>query len=316
MAVAAAARSTGGRSRMDRIQRARLLAAVAEIASEHGVANVAVAHVVARAGVSRRTFYELFSDGDACLLAATDEALARLRNHVLDCYEPRAHWTERIRTGLAATLAFLDAEPDASRLLIASSLGAIPGAQARREQVLGAIVAVVDEGRELTKAGPRLPPLTAEGIVGGALSVVHTRLAQPDPEPTIELLGPLMGMIVLPYLGAAAAQRELARSAPAPAPVPRHESNPLRDLGMRLTYRTVCVLAAIAAHPGASNRTIALEAEVLDQGQMSRLLSRLQGLELIANMGDGAPRGAPNAWSLTERGWQVQATLARQGAGV
>jgi hypothetical protein len=180
-----------------------------------------------------------------------------------------------------------------------------------RERIVGELVALVDEGRELTRAGPQLPALTAEGVVGGVLSVLHVRLARSDRGPALELFGPLMGMIALPYLGASAARRESSRPVPS-VPAPSHARNPLGELGMRLTYRTVCVLAAVAANPGASNRTIAQVAEVPDQGQMSKLLSRLHSAGLIANAGGGTSRGEPNAWALTERGWRVQEALAAQ----
>jgi len=65
------------------------------------------------------------------------------------------------------------------------------------------------------------------------------------------------------------------------------------------------VLAAIAQHPGASNREIAEVAGVTDQGQISKLLSRLAGLDLIENHGYGQEKGAANAWRLTARGTQV-----------
>ena len=81
---------------------------------------------------------------------------------------------------------------------------------------------------------------------------------------------------------------------------------------MRLTYRTVRVLMAIAAHPGSSNRVIANAAEVTDQGQMSKLLARLHDIGLISNTGGGAARGEPNAWTLTEKGWRVQGAIAEQ----
>ncbi|HEX5309499.1 MAG TPA: TetR/AcrR family transcriptional regulator [Solirubrobacteraceae bacterium] len=302
------------RARMEDIQRARLLAAVAEVAVEQGAGNVTVAQIVTRAGVSRRTFYDLFNDCNDCLLAAIAEANERLTRHVLDHYDPQSPWARRLRSGLAAVLSFLDAEPGASLLLLAGSLGALAGAQEQRELILARIAAVVDEGRALTKAGPGLPPLTAEGVVGGALSVLHTRLSRPRHEPAVELLGPLMSMIVLPYLGAAAARRELKGSPPRAEPVRRHASNPLGGLGMRLTYRTVRVLAAVAANPGASNVVVARAAEVLDQGQMSKLLARLHNLGLIENAGGGAVRGAANAWALTVRGREVQAALASRSA--
>lgn len=75
---------------------------------------------------------------------------------------------------------------------------------------------------------------------------------------------------------------------------------------MRLTYRTVQVLIVIAAKPGASNREIADRSGISDQGQISKLLTRLQRLELVENRGEGQPKGAPNAWHLTERGARVE----------
>ncbi len=140
-----------------------------------------------------------------------------------------------------------------------------------------------------------------------------TVVEQSTREPLLALTGPLMGMIVLPYLGPAAARRELARPVPeSPVGVHSAEGNPLGRLGMRLTYRTVRVLTAIAAHPGSSNRIVADAAEVADQGQMSKLLARLHDIGLIENRGGGASRGEPNAWTLTDKGQQVQGAIAKQ----
>ena len=50
-------------------------------------------------------------------------------------------------------------------------------------------------------------------------------------------------------------------------------------------------------------------AGIHDQGQVSKLLARLQRLGLIANAGDGHVRGEPNAWSLTPLGEQVAQRL-------
>jgi DNA-binding MarR family transcriptional regulator len=74
---------------------------------------------------------------------------------------------------------------------------------------------------------------------------------------------------------------------------------------MRLTYRTLMVLSAIGMEPGASNRRVGEAAGVHDQGQISKLLGRLEKLGLIHNIGNGQPRGEPNAWTLTPRGQEV-----------
>jgi AcrR family transcriptional regulator/DNA-binding MarR family transcriptional regulator len=318
-----------GPERVVEIQRARLLAAMVEVSAERGAANVSVANVVERAGVSRRTFYELFNDREDCFLAAFDDAMARVSRHVLDAYDPGAKWVGRVRTALIAALQFLDVERGAGQLLVVGSLGAGHRALERRRRGIAQIISLIDQGRTESKAGQELPPLTAEGIVGGVLSVLHARLLdsssptmpgvrQTDGEgdSLLRLAGPLMSMIVLPYLGPAAARRELARPAP---PVPSHTAasgpDPLRELRMRLTYRTVRVLLAVAATPGGSNRQVADESGIGDQGQISKLLARLHGLGLIENTGSPTTRGAPNAWILTDRGWEVQAALARNSGG-
>lgn len=164
--------------------------------------------------------------------------------------------------------------------------------------------------------GDELPPLTAEGIVGGVLSVLHSRLLDDKPGRFAALTGPLMSMIVLPYLGPVAARKELARPVPhSPRVRLAVGPDPLRDLGMRLTYRTVRVLMAVAAQPGGSNRQVADGSGISDQGQISKLLARLRGLGLIENTGAGSVRGAPNSWVLTDRGWEVQGALSRNTGG-
>jgi AcrR family transcriptional regulator len=314
-----------GRERVVEIQRARILAAMTEVACERGSANVTVAHVVERAGVSRRTFYELFDDREECFLAAFEEAIARVSRLVLDAYDPDAKWDARIRASLVALLLFLDTEPGAGQLLVVGSLGAGARALELRKRVLAQLIAIVDEGRSQRKTREELPPLTAEGVVGGVLAVLHARLQEGsvvNAPPTgdggdgslLDLAGPLMSMIVHPYLGASAAQRELKR--PVPAHNGRHTpapADPLRDVHMRLTYRTVRVLMAVAelGARGAylSNREVGIASGVPDQGQISKLLTRLSKLGLVENSPAGLARGAPNAWMLTSKGAEVERAI-------
>jgi AcrR family transcriptional regulator len=92
-----------------------MLAAMVEEVSGRGTANVTVAHVVARSGVSRRTFYEQFADREECFLGAFDEVLARLEAVVVPAYEEgctqRASWRAGVRAGLVALLGFLECDP-------------------------------------------------------------------------------------------------------------------------------------------------------------------------------------------------------------
>jgi len=86
---------------------------------------------------------------------------------VLDVYDPGAGWAERIGSSLTGSLSFGDVKRGAGRLVIVGSLGAGAVAFERRERVLAQIIALVNEVGTETKSGSELPPLTAEGIVGG-----------------------------------------------------------------------------------------------------------------------------------------------------
>jgi AcrR family transcriptional regulator len=310
--VSSAARTANGRGDVVQLQRARIVSAMVDVVAERGVARSTVAHVVARSGVSRRTFYELFDDREDCFVAAFDQAVERAAARVLPAFNEGGGWLERIRSGLRASLEFLDDEPALGRLGIIDALGAGPVVLEHRTRVVNALIGAVDRGRREPRAAGRLTRLTAEGIVGAVLAVLHARMAEHESQPMISLLGPLMGLIVLPYQGRAVAEREAARPAPRRRPAVPPASDPLRDLEMRLTYRTVRVLVAIASAAGASNRKVSDAAGVADQGQISKLLARLEHLGLIENVGEGHAKGEPNAWRLTPRGIDVERTISRE----
>lgn len=303
------------------MQRRRLITATLELAYERGVQTVTIALISDRAGVSRKTFYESFNSREACLLAAFEESVSRITQVAKRASDAREGWCERVRAGLTESLRFLEEEPVAGHMLVVDALGAGELTLRARRGVLAAVIAIVDEGREQRRAGADVPPLTAEGVVGAVFSVIHARMLERSrvgdgnsgSPPLSELAGPLMAMIVQPYMGSAAAKRELRRPAAAPKrSSPRLPADPFKDLPIRLTYRTAQVLASIATDPGASSKQIAAASGVTDEGQMSRLLARLERAGLIQNDGVEPLKGGAKAWSLTSRGEGVQAVIAQQ----
>jgi AcrR family transcriptional regulator len=293
-----------------------MLTAAAEVVADRGYGGMSVARVTSRAGVSRRTFYDLFADREDCFLAVFEEAARRARLVVTEAVAGLVGWREQTRTGLAALLVFLEDERALGSLLIVDALGAGPGVLTRRARELREISEIIDRGgRASTKHAREASALTAEGIVGAVLAVIHARILEERERPLLELVNPLMGMIVLPYLGQAAAAKELSRPA---SKVPRPRRGPVKDpldgLDMRLTYRTLKVLTTIAdlsgrGTGGPSNREVADSAEVHDQGQISKLLARLEHLGLIRNTGQGHAKGEANAWQLTPVGEQVEQAI-------
>jgi AcrR family transcriptional regulator len=305
------------RGQVEEIQRSRLLAAAAATIDEVGYEQTSVQRITGRARISRRTFYELFGNRDACLVALIDEVVDRIERELAASGLERLAWRERVRGGLWAILSFLDEEPVLARICVVQALGGGPRVLERREQILARLAAVLNEGRSEGTRGVQCTLVTAEGLVGGAFGVVFARLRSGDQGPLTGLLEELMGMIALQYLGPRAARREQQRSAPAPRLAPRSlggvgargEPDPLGEVPMRLTYRTARVLQYIAGRSLASNRMVGDHAGVTDPGQISKLLRRLERLGLVANTGGGHQSGEPNAWTLTPLGRKVSQRL-------
>ncbi len=297
-----------------------MLRSAVQVLAEGGYGEMSVARVTSGAGVSRRTFYDLFDDCEDCFLAAFDDAVSRARCLMAASCEGEQGWREQTRASLFALLVFLDQEPGVRSVLVVDALKAGPRVQQRRVEVVGELSEALHAGGSRAKPGREVPPLTGEGVIGAVLGVLHTRLLAKRPGSMVDLLGPLMGVIVLPYLGPAAAQRELARRAPEAPPLPvtvlgssdAQPVNALAGVPMRVTHRTLVVLTVIGRQPGTSNRQVADHAGIADQGQISRLLARLEGLGLIGNTTKGQPSGEPNAWWLTPQGQQVQHEIQTQ----
>jgi AcrR family transcriptional regulator len=323
-AVKRRSRSGGASPRVHiaELQRARLISAAALVVSELGWSETTVAHITSRARVSRRTFYDLFENREDCLRAVLEDVVGQIACEIEDAQLTGLGWVERIRGGLFTILSFFDCEPVLARLCVVQALQGGPRVLVWREDVLARLAGIVDEGRCQNARSRECTVLTAEGLVGAGSAIVYARLlADRRQEPLVSLLGELMSMIVLPYQGPAAARRECARTVPAVAPSrvkhtkrAQHQAqgvvgDTLHEIPMRLTYRTARVLDGVATTPGASNRMIADSADISDQGQVSKLLARLERLGLLTNTGEGHAKGEPNAWQLTPLGQQVTQSI-------
>jgi AcrR family transcriptional regulator len=171
-------------------QRLRLLEAAARAVAEQGYGRITAARVTELAGVSSRTFYQHFEDLWACLLAAYETEASRLCQEIEGAcaalVEERgpiaaADRRGRARTGIAAALGFLAAEPDVARLLSAEpppQIAALTGARRDLIERLGAMLRDV-----LTDPAGATPlPGLERRLIGAALALVSTRAASGDPQ--------------------------------------------------------------------------------------------------------------------------------------
>ena len=146
-------------------QRARMIDAMAAVVADKGYAATTVADVVERAGVSRRTFYEQFSDKEACFLAAYDAGLAAVLCRIREAVDvnPEARWRDRARAGVESFLALLAAEPTFAQALQVEILTAGPAALDRRAGMLVTFSGIWRNVHDRARAeDPSLPPLPDE----------------------------------------------------------------------------------------------------------------------------------------------------------
>jgi AcrR family transcriptional regulator/DNA-binding MarR family transcriptional regulator len=268
-----------------------------------------VNRVIKRARVSRKTFYDVFANREDCFLAVLEHAVGTVRGVAIEAYAQQANWRAGVRGALETVLVLMEENPGLARLLVVEALGGGPRILRRRVLALSELAAAFDLGRTAPLARRDLPGVTGDALAGSLLSVLFNRLHDEPEAPLTDLLGALMSIVTLPYLGARIAGEELKRPPSGGRPWPPGTSakriDPLRALNVRLTRRTCRTLMVIDQLPGVSNLDVARHAGIKDQGQVSKLLQRLSRLGLIENTGPGQPKGGSNAWHLTDQGKQL-----------
>jgi AcrR family transcriptional regulator len=194
------------------IQRERLLGAMLNATADLGYLETNVQDVIDRAGVSRPTFYEHFSNKEDCFLSAFDSSAERLRKLVHGAASDGGNvWRDRVRCGLEALLEFAQQEPDTARTLIVEARAASATAVRRRVELLDEFARCLDEeARELLPGAAPRNEVTAAGIVGGVESLLYSRLCKQEYDRLEALLPSLMYFVVLPYEGHEAAGEAFA----------------------------------------------------------------------------------------------------------
>ncbi|WP_232283781.1 TetR/AcrR family transcriptional regulator [Saccharomonospora cyanea] len=198
-------------------QRGRILNATIACVAEHGYPDLTVEAIVGAARVSRRTFYHYFRNKEEAFLAAYDDVARRLATRLRGIAALRdATFAQRVEETLRTVLTFFAEHPAEAQLTVVEALAAGPAALRRRHDALLAIVDLVDRSTHALTDGDdprRLPPITAETVVGGVVEVVYSRVERGETARLPELLPDLAYCVLLPYLGPATAAAEHDRLA-------------------------------------------------------------------------------------------------------
>jgi len=169
-------------------QRNRLMAAFAELMAAHGYAAVNISELVARAGVSRATFYQHFADKEHCLLAAYEQYASQLMASLGPLVTSAAPTIEDfVHDVVAQYVAVIAKGPTAARAFFVELDGAGPRARDRRRQERAAFTRLFEarhaEFRSRDSSLGPLPTIAYEVMVDAAREVVRDRLdTEADPD--------------------------------------------------------------------------------------------------------------------------------------
>jgi AcrR family transcriptional regulator len=201
-------------------QRDRIVGSVIEEVSETGYAGLTVRGVVERAGVSRRTFYEHFSNKQDVFLAVYDVVVERLAADVRLAYATGRTYPQQVAFGLETFLGRLAVYPALAHVCIVEVLAAGPDALARRAQALQTFCDLI---RPAGASARRAPALAVEVAVGGIYEIVGAHVSRGEAHALPDLCPELLQVMLIPFVGPKRAESEAARARerllkPAPAP--------------------------------------------------------------------------------------------------
>jgi len=180
------------RAAVARNQRVRMYGAMIESVARKGYAKTSVADVISLAGVSRRAFYEHFTNKAACFTATHDVIARRTNKALLHGWESERGWENRLHAACRGMLEEIGAHPKSAHLVMIDILGmgrkaydCVRGSNALFERSL--VTALV-----LSPDGALCSPVAPRAIVGGVRHVLRSRMETPRrnriPSLTDELL--------------------------------------------------------------------------------------------------------------------------------
>jgi AcrR family transcriptional regulator len=169
--------SRNGPSRAEVVshQRERLCRAITTLAAEKDARRITVAELCALAGVSKRTFYEIFDDRQDCLIAAHERAVCRAAQAMARAPRIEGWAQESLQAALTALLAEAARRPAAARFALLDAIDATP-AGLRRQRWAALQIEQQIAGHLEDSASAPVSPLALRAIVAGLSHVICTRL--------------------------------------------------------------------------------------------------------------------------------------------
>ena len=187
-------------------QRERIFDSLVAVCAVKGYPATTVEDVTARAGVSRRTFYDLFTDKEDCFVAAYDRIVERAIGEASEAFAGgEGDWPQRLAAGLRALIELFGAEPALARVVIVEVLAAGRRALEHRDAALARFAVFFEGGRAGLPAMMEGQELLAQAVIGGLYEALYSCVLEGQTELLPELLPDLVYCALVPYIGHTAA---------------------------------------------------------------------------------------------------------------
>jgi AcrR family transcriptional regulator len=157
-------------------QRLRLQEAMIDAISEKGYAATTVSDVIRRAGVSRKAFYEHFTNKQECFLATYDAIAAVGKRSVAIAFRRAQGLPDSVQAALGELIELAIGRPQALRVLMVEIGAAGPAGIERREQLAVRYEDVLRDSIGLPAGPGAIPNPIMRGVVGGILHTIYAHL--------------------------------------------------------------------------------------------------------------------------------------------
>jgi AcrR family transcriptional regulator len=182
-----------------RSARERLLEGIAEAVAEKGYADTTIADIVAKARVSKRTFYQHFDGKEACFTALYVTASTRALMVLRDTVDTSVSWETQVERAITAYLATLSESPKRARTLYIEVLRmGDAGLQLRRaahNRFADWIVEVLASQRAMSDASREMTVALARAVIGGIHEMILEHLEKNDCINLPQLVAPSSHMV-------------------------------------------------------------------------------------------------------------------------
>jgi AcrR family transcriptional regulator len=186
-------------------QRDRISSGMIRVVVERGYHDASVTQVVAAAGVSRRTFYNYYSDKAEAFFGVYREVTDFLCAAMREAGEGERSWPARVVARIDILLETLAANPDLVRFCLAAPPVAGGEVAAAYREFLVGLLAVLVEGRPQRTRKPA--PAAEYGLIGGLAGLLVDAAEEGGSEALEALRAELVELVLTPYLGREAAAR-------------------------------------------------------------------------------------------------------------